>query len=432
MILRYARASGPGTTAALGLWALLIALSWAWGTRLNSEGAGLLLHAPPFHARWDLRIEPGLLLAVLAAAGFVWGGPILARLLSWRRLLWTSFFALAIWTLALALATGADGVLEPLRSPNEYLTAVPLVGSPGDFLSHFTERIGGYATHLRGHPPGMALVLWGLAQIGLPGSLPAALLVVVVGASSAPAVLISLRTVGGEERARSAAPYLVLLPAAIWLGVSADAFFTGVVAWAICLVLCAFERRGPRSALLGLTGGILFGAAAFLSYGLVLLAVIPVVVAISRRRVGPLLWAVGGSATVLIAFLAAGFWLLDGFTATREQYLMGVAMKRPYGYFLFDNLAALALALGPAVAVALARLRDPRVWLIVGAACAAVLIADLSGMSKGEVERIWLPFMPWLAAATVSLPRRLGAVRGWLGAQAACAIAIQVAVRTPW
>ena len=34
----------------------------------------------------------------------------------------------------------------------------------------------------------------------------------------------------------------------------------------------------------------------------------------------------------------------------------------------------------------------------------AVVLADLSGMSKAEVERIWLPFLPWVMLATAALP----------------------------
>ena len=66
---------------------------------------------------------------------------------------------------------------------------------------------------------------------------------------------------------------------------------------------------------------------------------------------------------------------------------------------MVGNLAALAIATGPAVAVGLARLRNARVWWLVGGAVAAVMLADLSGMSKGEVERIWLQFAVWLLPA---------------------------------
>ena len=40
------------------------------------------------------------------------------------------------------------------------------------------------------------------------------------------------------------------------------------------------------------------------------------------------------------------------------------------------------------------------------AAALAVLVADPSGLSKAEVERIWLPFAVWLIARTGLLPAR--------------------------
>ncbi len=73
------------------------------------------------------------------------------------------------------------------------------------------------------------------------------------------------------------------------------------------------------------------------------------------------------------------------------------------------NLACLAIAIGPAYAVALGRLRDRCLWLLVGGTLAAMGLAALSGMSKGEVERIWLPFAMWVLPAGAVLaagPRR--------------------------
>jgi hypothetical protein len=51
-------------------------------------------------------------------------------------------------------------------------------------------------------------------------------------------------------------------------------------------------------------------------------------------------------------------------------------------------------------------------------------------MSKAEVERIWLPFVPWVLLATSALPR--GAARGWLAANVGTALALEVAVTQPW
>ena len=64
------------------------------------------------------------------------------------------------------------------------------------------------------------------------------------------------------------------------------------------------------------------------------------------------------------------------------------------------------------------------------AALVTVLVADLSGMSKAEVERIWLPFVPWLLIGTALLTRRW---RHWgLAGQLVFALAVQHLLATGW
>jgi hypothetical protein len=94
------------------------------------------------------------------------------------------------------------------------------------------------------------------------------------------------------------------------------------------------------------------------------------------------------------------------------------------------NLSALAIAVGPAIAPALRRLRTTGPALLVAGALAGVALADLSLLSKGEVERIWLPWVPWILVATLALPHRRR--HPWLAAQAATGIALQLALRSSW
>jgi hypothetical protein len=102
---------------------------------------------------------------------------------------------------------------------------------------------------------------------------------------------------------------------------------------------------------------------------------------------------------------------------------------------LVGNPASLALATGPAVAAGLASLASnrrrpsahgPHPALLPAAALAAVAAADLSQLARGEVERIWLPFVPWLALAAP------GDRRGWLAAQVAVALLLQSILVSPW
>lgn len=420
----------------LTVWALLVAVGHAIVRLLPVSEKGIHLDAPPLVGRVDWRPNPRLLLPLAVGAAIVVVGPAWAARLRWRRLLFATAVAAVAWAVALALLDGGHALARPVLSPDDYLAAVAQVSSPGAFLGSFVERITEYPVHVQGHPPGLVLGMWALDRMGVGGGAAATGLVLGGGAAASLAVLVAARDVVGEAWARRAAPFVVLAPAALWVATSADALFAGVGAWAVTLVVLATARPGADGDRLAVGGGLLFGAAAFLSYGLALLAVIPVVVAWDRRRFRSLVAAAIGAGAVATAFLAAGFWWVDGLHATRERYFAGIGGERPYAAFLVANLAGLAIVLGPAVAVGLARLRDRRVWLLVGGALGAIALADVSGMSKGEVERIWLPFVPWvllaggaLAAAT---PARARAAHGWLGLQAASALTLQTLVHTPW
>jgi hypothetical protein len=221
-----------------------------------------------------------------------------------------------------------------------------------------------------------------------------------------------------------------VLPAAVWIATSADALFMGVAAWGVALVVLASGRDGIRGDVLAVTGGTVLGAGLFLTYGIAPLLVIPAAIALARRRPRPLVLATAAASAVVVAFAAGGFSWLAGLRATRSQYLEGVAWMRGYWYFLFVNIGVLAIALGPASVAGLGRLRDRGLLVLAGSAVVAVTLADLSGMSKGEVERIWLLFVPWLAVACAGLERRTA--RAWLAASASTGILVQALIRSPW
>jgi methylthioxylose transferase len=432
---RTVTASGSAfvTVGVLVAWAIVIVVAHVLLERLQAAGANIRIQAAPLVGTFELRVSTRLLAAVAVGALVVLAGPRLAECVGWRSLLVASAAIGASWTVSLALVDGGQGFTRPLEARTEYLVDVASVGSLGAFLSTFVDRIGDYSIHVQGHPPGMLLLLSALDRIGLGGSGWAAALCIAGGAAAVPAVLVAVREVADEQVARRATPFLVLTPAAIWIATSADALFMGVSAWAVALVVLATGRRGRRSDAYAFAGGLLFGATAFLSYGLVLLAAVPAIVAFRRRRFRPLVLAAVGAAPVFLLFLAGGFWWVAGLLATRERYFAGVGSRRPYLDFLVANAASLAIVIGPAVAVALARLRDRRQWLLVGGALAVVGAAMISGMSKGEVERIWLPFAIWLLpAGAVLAARRHRAATAWLGVQATTAIVVASVVKTSW
>ena len=421
----------PGPWLILGAWCAVIVAARVVVQDLVAGGAHLRLPFPPLDAFLDWR--PGWRLVWSVPVGIVavvWG-PRFARTCGWRTLLVGSTVLGAAWAVALALLDGTQGVVGSVALKNEYFLDVGRVRSPVAFLGGFVEHLAEYRVHVQGHPPGYLLVLWALDRIGLGSVSAVAAVEIAVGVLAIPAVLLAVREVAGNDAARAAAPFVAVAPLAIWVATSADAFYAGVSAWAVALLVLATGRRDRRGARYALAGGVLFGVTAFLSYGLVLLALIPVAVSCRRRRCAPLVIAGAGAVAVFAGFAFAGFWWFDGLAATRARYFAGVASRRPYLEFLLVNVACFAIALGPALAVALGRLRDRRVWLLVGAALVAVAVAGLSGMSKGEVERIWLPFALWLLPAAAVLG--LGARRAqWLALQVVFTIGLQTLVRSPW
>ena len=431
------RRPDPGVVAVLA-WVGLIVLSNRVGQVMLDGGRRLRILAPPLIGTFHLGPKGGFGPLALAAPAIallvVRVGPRLAVDLRWRVLLTGTVAATLAWTVSLAVMSGWHSLQGPMELPGHYLGDVGAVGSPTVFLSHFVERIGTYGTHVRAHPPGFVLLLALLARLGLGGGGWAAALVIGGGVAAVPAVLLTLRAVAGESAARRAAPFLVLAPTALYVATTADAFFAGVAAWSVALVVLASTTEpGRRADRRALGGGLLFGAALMLSYGLALVAIIPIAVAVARGVARPLALAGLAALAVLAAARLAGFSWWAGLAATRHEYLASVASVRPYGYFLFANLAALAIITGPATVVGLVRLRDRGVALLVGAALAAVMVADLSGMSKGEVERIWLPFAVWLLPAAAFATRGdRGRTRGWLWAQVGVALAVQMGVRTNW
>jgi hypothetical protein len=426
------------TLAALAAWAAVVAVGRWWGLRLIAEGTKIVLPTPPVLGLPGPGLTPWLVIPIVVGAALVAVAPTVVRRLPWRWLLVAAVAGAAIWSVSVALVEGPAGLTRGPSWSSEYGHDVPTVAAaPGRFLRSFTAEIGNYEIHVRGHPPGMVLLLAGMDRAGLGGPGWEAALVIGAGALAAAAALVAARELAGERMARRAAPFLVLAPAAIWIASSADALFMAVAAWAVTLIVLAIRRPGRRSDRLALAGGLLLGIGLMLSYGIALVALVPFVVAVANRCWRPLVVAAAGAAAVLVVFLGFGFWWVGGLLATKHEYDV-LDLQRPYRYFVVNNLSAWALALGPATAVALTRLRDRRLWLLVGGGALAAAAANITGLSEGEVERIWLPFTIWVLLAGAVLvggrdhPAHWRAAQGWLALQASSAIVLVSLVTTQW
>jgi len=466
-----------GPVVAVSVWAASIPGLALVGVLLRYlTDAQLLTGAEPFVGHWVVRTGPGIVAALLLLVAVVRYGPGLAARLHWRTLLVASWAATTAWAVALAVLTSWDGLVTPARGEHEYLPAVPLAAAdPLAFLAGFAEALPDYPIHVRGHPPGLVLLLALLDRAGLGGAGWATALFVLAGASAVPAVLITLRTLGkirstgpaggktAEDAARAVVPALVLAPAALWVATSGDAFFAGVLAWGVALLALASdpERRGAARWTCAVAAGLLLGACPLLSYGLLHMGLIALAPVLLSRRAGATVVAGVVAVGVVVAAGLAGFWVWDGVAATHAVW-EPVGQTRPYLYFLLVDVAVLGAIAGPAAVGGLARLRrtDAVTRVAVGLALAAALSGALLGFERGEVERIWLPVAFWVVPAAIGLRTSVGGPVGapagatagasagasadgvpagpgplptsWLWAQGGTAVLLNTILETPW
>ncbi|MEO3807612.1 hypothetical protein ABGB17_01270 [Sphaerisporangium sp. B11E5] len=457
---------GSVDRVAVWVWAGLIVAGFAAGAVLHGAGMLAIDHLPPLHGHFRVPTV-GLLPAAAFGALAVALLPRLTGRLGFGAASIVAYGCALGWTVLLAVS--GDALAAPFTHPQEYLAVLPAVGDdPLGWLATFTGRLPEYPTHVRGHPPLPVLVVWALAAAGAPGPVWAALLVIAVGCSAAVAIGLTVRRLAGEETARRALPYLALTPASVWIATSMDAFFAGAGAWGVALLVTG-RRPVTRVVSCG-AAGVLLGALPYLSYGLVPYLLIPVVVAVAVRPPLPAVCAaLAGAAAVTAAFAAAGFWWPDGVAATHAEWAADPGAARPYLYFVAANLAVLALLTGPATAAGLGRawrghappqLRGGRgrpwrhhspsltaherpgprrtgtrsggpvasgVTLPVAAALIAVVVLDVSGVTRGEVERIWVPYALWVTAAAALVPGRRA-----LAAHAVTGLLLQGLVLSPW
>jgi methylthioxylose transferase len=255
-------------------------------------------------------------------------------------------------------------------------------------------------------------------------------------------VLVTLRTLGAERHARLAAPFLVIGPAAVWQCVSADAMFAAFAAWGMCALALGAVRR---SLLWSVLAGLLLGCCVMFSYGLPLLALLGLAVLVVARTWWPLVPAALAALAVVLAYVPFGYSWWEALPVLRERYWAGVASNRPPQYWMWGNLAALTFSAGPVAFAgvfttierwsrrrisAVMRPGERTVRWLAAAAVAMVVAADLSQMSRAEVERIWLPFVPWLLIGTALLPERWR--RPGLALQVVVALLIQHLLFTGW
>lgn len=435
---------GLGVAVVLVVVASFLPTLIGWTVYSRSDPSGTPGSVSPLHSIWTPKLfGPGTIPALLIGfLGFRYATDLAARL-PWRHLLLASYVVSAAWMFSLALVTGETGVADRVDKVYEYLPTAREIDDVPAFLDEFISRIpyastdsagesNNWPVHVAGHPPGATLFFIMLVRLGLGGGFVTGTIIILLAASTAAAVLVTVRALGAEDAARRAAPFLVLTPMAIWMAVSGDALFAALAAWGMAaLAIAATASTTRRFVGFGVLSGLLLGSCMMLSYGLPLLGVLALGVLLAARswRVLPISFV--AALVPVLAFVPFGYAWWDAYPVLTERYWDGLASDRPGAYWTWANLALLlysgGLLLGAGVAVLGYRLlgrwravraaraadegpsspHPDRVVLILAAAgVLMVLMATSSQMSRAEVERIWLPFIPWITLSLALLPTR--------------------------
>lgn len=423
----------------LAVWAALVALGLGLTRLALAMHAHVGVASAPFTGHYRLTVDFGSLLApAVAAVVLIPVSRAVHERLPWRWLLIAAFLAAFAWAVALALVDGGHALARPLESPDSYLRDVPRVGSaPGAFLRGYVAGAPRLTVDSRQHPPGAVLLLWALTRLGVRSPAQLGAVITAVGCVSVPLVAVAVRSLCHEPAARRFLPVLVLAPYAIWLAVSLDAVTLTVCAAALaCGIVGSEPRRSPWWAV---GAGLLLGVGSLFSYSAAWLGASIIVGYFVRRR--PLLIVIAGATALvpLVVAQLAGFVWLDGLTAAQADFSLRIGPHRSWLLWAFLDVLLVLLATGPAAVAAARKIRRTPGWPFLVGAALAVGFAIASGLSRGEVERSFLPFFPWLLVAAVAPEPGTAAPDGaaptpllLVGAGAVTAIGIEAVLRTAW
>jgi hypothetical protein len=393
----------------------------------------------PLHAYWDPRITPWAAAAAVALAGAVllaiWG----AR----KQRLWPPIISAAIGIVAVNAAPGGGRKFPLDWLERALFDARILFGAPNVFAD-YVEITKTVSCHCRVRPGGLYWFLGICDRLFNGNVFLVSGSIIIVAAVSVPLLYLAARALVGRETSITAAALLACAPSFLIFGSGPDGLYCFLAAAIIALGIRATTGRWVWA----LGAGFVLAVALTSSFTLAVLAVFLTGLAFAAGTSGRG-WkrAAGGWVLIVITALAAlaVFQLVTGYehlAAFERSYraaqdlpsggdnvfkLIGRALglgganlakpdDRPYGFFVFGNLYSFFFMMGVPAAVLCCReivriIRDRNVrGSLYGAAtlgsAAVFLLYDLSGLTLGEVERVWLFLVPlFLIPAAVQLRR---------------------------
>jgi hypothetical protein len=397
--------------ALLGSMAVSQAIPWA-----KRAIAG---DVPPLLAQLHPSVGPWLPLAIVAVVAALL---ILPRSLAWPT--WRFLVGAVVmgFAVAVALAVEAHGLsalTAPFRRPLEYFASVPLADTlgPRAFAAQFPDLGSRLSLHAATHGPSAVLFLWLLWKLTGESLLGVSLLVALIGLAGVIPTYLIARAFGQERAARLAALLFLCAPGVlIYSATSMDAVFMTVIAGALAALV-----RFPRSSAWAVAAGILWAIALSFTFGALVLGLFALGIGIVALRdrteasapvvTRAVLVLAGLVLGCLLLRAALGMNLIAGFRAAVRANNHNPSRARPYLYWVFANLPAFLWVAGIAQTALFVHETRSR-WrtrtfgfetVFVG----TLVLSSLSGVFLGEVDHIWLFFIPPLTVVAGSALARI-------------------------
>lgn len=324
------------------------------------------------------------------------------------------------------VATHPPGAVLCFYAVREFGAALPALRQTALITS--STAVGITVEELATEVVAFPTVRW-LGSEGLATAILASWLLGAAGALMPLVLFAALREPAGEERALAAAAVLALVPSMLFYFPTLD-MLIALASTLMVAALAATQRHWAWSAV----AGVIAAGALFVSLGALALVALGGIFLLLRaaRQAGQSSdssWSDTRSALIpLLAFGAGllaglGAWYAIGVDAAEvfsqglgaHSSITGRASLRSYEIWAWLNLVEFAIFMGlpltvlagasiPGVIRTLRRTSSSALTAYLGAAALlALLLLDVSGVVKGETGRLWLFFVPWLAAAAAPL-----------------------------
>jgi hypothetical protein len=341
---------------------------------------------------------------------------------------------------------------------NGFFAAATRIDSLRGFLRDYQQVAARYKLKLATHPPGAVLVYWvplrlyqrleflqppteallqaiGHADLStlyltlnripniaseqitatlLPAAFFCALWVAALGALTVvPTYLLGAR-LAGRRGGLLAAALLSLMPGSLFFYLSLDVVVMMLTAWALAGAAWSLDG-GRRGAAAGLGAGLALGLTLTISLGaLASVALVAAYVVLAADCEGRGLkaaavvlgWVLLGLLALAAGAAALGLDLpatVQACLFSHENTGSGVTYRHWWPWVVWNIVDYVLLAGLPIVVAAAAAVRHPKAFAPAAAWLGVMVLLSLSGITKGETERLWIFFNPLLAQAAAAV-----------------------------